>query len=877
VLHVNGFHNLFFLPTLTSNEANLLQIVEPTSRVSLADGFSPVVVKIDPPTAQTLPGRQYAGVVTLDLYHRFLDLPYPSPVVAYDYSPKSAASIVTHVMEPTTTKLTASPSGPVTFNDTITLVARVATQCGKKPQNPESGGAIPITGGVEFDDTWVDLASGRVNVTKLGTIPINNYPDPKDPEDLNIGVLRRCPQSPGDDAVCVTVQLAQGAHAITATYKRDSSYNGSTSQAVNVTVNGNATPSSLSLTSDGKTAQPPKLLKITGKFNDTWQVTSSSPLLGTNLPSGRFDLSDETDGRYLLVFLTSQTPVPQRQTETLTVTVTHNGVPSVTVIPVTITVATTVSAPTTPLSFFSTDQQAPDFQTVNVSYSGGLLTATANTTSGGNWLMASATPSTAAQFGPTAGQVSIGVNPAGLNTGTYTGTVSISAPSASNGPISIPVTLTVSLTKPAVTLQTSVPGLKVVVDGTPVPAPYTVQWTPGSKHTIGAPWGYSPVTDGVRAVWQSWSDGKSISHEVTASESSQTFTANFSLEYELLATAKPVCAGSVAPVENWYAPGSYANVTATPETGYAFSSFTGDVTHSYPQLSLPMTGPKKITANFVCPSGASCPNIFPPKTAASPNPVPPPQGWQRDSVTVALSAVPGSRASIVTNIQYSLSGAQKLAWTTVAGNSASIRITAEGVTTITFFATDNAGNQEDPQTFQVSIDRTPPTLTGLPQGCTLFPADGRLVQVATISGADTLSGLGSVNVTASSSETPTSGLPFQVVSGRALEPRTVQLRAERNGAANRVYTVTAYASDRAGNNTSASFNCVVPVNLAVTGDVNGDGKVDCADVAIIKAHLGQRFGQPGFDPRADLNADGVIDIKDLALVSRNLPAGTQCQ
>jgi cytochrome c peroxidase len=62
----------------------------------------------------------------------------------------------------------------------------------------------------------------------------------------------------------------------------------------------------------------------------------------------------------------------------------------------------------------------------------------------------------------------------------------------------------------------------------------------------------------------------------------------------------------------------------------------------------------------------------------------------------------------------------------------------------------------------------------------------------------------------------------------------------------------------------------------IAGDLNGDGKVDCNDLEIVKLAFGKKTGQVGFDPRADVVPDGIIDVRDLAWVSQKLPAGTVC-
>jgi Dockerin type I domain len=68
-----------------------------------------------------------------------------------------------------------------------------------------------------------------------------------------------------------------------------------------------------------------------------------------------------------------------------------------------------------------------------------------------------------------------------------------------------------------------------------------------------------------------------------------------------------------------------------------------------------------------------------------------------------------------------------------------------------------------------------------------------------------------------------------------------------------------------------------PTVRAVPGDRNGDGVVNCADLAVVKAAFGRRLGQSEYDPRADVNGDGVVNIVDLSTVARALPAGTVCR
>ncbi len=112
-------------------------------------------------------------------------------------------------------------------------------------------------------------------------------------------------------------------------------------------------------------------------------------------------------------------------------------------IPVTLTItpAQTMAVNPSSLSFsFQQGGSAPAAQKFAVSSTGGPLnfSVTASTASGGNWL--SVSPAS----GTTSAEISVSVNPSGLSPGTYTGTVRVESAAASNSPLTVNVTLTVT-------------------------------------------------------------------------------------------------------------------------------------------------------------------------------------------------------------------------------------------------------------------------------------------------------------------------------------------------------------------------------------------------------------------------------------------------
>jgi hypothetical protein len=201
----------------------------------------------------------------------------------------------------------------------------------------------------------------------------------------------------------------------------------------------------------------------------------------------------------------------------------------------------------------------------------------------------------------------------------------------------------------------------------------------------------------------------------------------------------------------------------------------------------------------------------PPGTLASATPGANANGWNKTPVTVTLGATDNAGGSGVKEVHYSLDGAST-ASQVISGGTATVTISAEGTTTLTYFAVDNAGNRETAKTLTVRIDRTAPTVTGLPSNCSLWPPDHALVQVASVTARDGLSGLAGASTLTVTSNEPENGTgdgdlaPDVVISGG-----TVQVRAERAGSGSgRVYTITATASDLAGNTTTQTATCSVP-------------------------------------------------------------------
>ena len=187
----------------------------------------------------------------------------------------------------------------------------------------------------------------------------------------------------------------------------------------------------------------------------------------------------------------------------------------------------------------------------------------------------------------------------------------------------------------------------------------------------------------------------------------------------------------------------------------------------------------------------------PPTTVVSLEPRPNAAGWHRDDVTIRFTATDD-----LVGVKEIRAQVDDTAFVR-PGAETTTTVTEEGVHDVTFHAVDVLGNAEAARTVRVRIDRTPPTLTGLPpDGCGLWPPNHQYVEIADVQAADGLSGIADVAVRASSGD----GGPLDVivVGGRVWARAELGPRAQ-----DRVYTVEATATDVAGNATTATGTCTV--------------------------------------------------------------------
>jgi hypothetical protein len=224
------------------------------------------------------------------------------------------------------------------------------------------------------------------------------------------------------------------------------------------------------------------------------------------------------------------------------------------------------------------------------------------------------------------------------------------------------------------------------------------------------------------------------------------------------------------------------------------ATFTGVAGHSYGFFSIATDAAgnreaMKTRADFV----VTIVDVTPPAITAQISGTAGNNGWYRSAVTVNWN-VADAESGIVSSTGCAPSN--------LTADTAGVTLTCSATNGVSLAAAV-------PVT--IKIDKTPPVIAGMPVSCTLGPPNNKLLQVATVTASDSLSGLvpGSFHVSATSNEPPSDSEIVILPNGSG--GFFVLLRAARSGSGNgRIYTIDATAMDNAGNAASATATCTVP-------------------------------------------------------------------
>ena len=153
----------------------------------------------------------------------------------------------------------------------------------------------------------------------------------------------------------------------------------------------------------------------------------------------------------------------------------------------------------------------------------------------------------------------------------------------------------------SITVTTNPAGRSFSVDGTTYSSAQTFEWEQGSSHTMSVE---SPQgSDGTRYVFSNWSDGGAVSHSITVPTSANTYTANFTTQYQLTTSVAPQDSGiiNVDPTadDGFYTSGTVVQLTANPGDGYSFFRWSEDLTGSGNPQNVTMSAPRGVTASFL--------------------------------------------------------------------------------------------------------------------------------------------------------------------------------------------------------------------------------------------------------------------------------------
>ncbi len=131
---------------------------------------------------------------------------------------------------------------------------------------------------------------------------------------------------------------------------------------------------------------------------------------------------------------------------------------------------------------------------------------------------------------------------------------------------------------PLVSIESTPPGVRFLVDGVEQQGPFVAYWEPGSLHSVSI---LPQNTADVREEFLGWADGGNAARQVTATGSGSWLMAGFKRSFRLSGAGLPAAGGSVefAPpsADGFYAERSFVRVIPVPAPDYRVAGFGGDV------------------------------------------------------------------------------------------------------------------------------------------------------------------------------------------------------------------------------------------------------------------------------------------------------------
>jgi uncharacterized protein (TIGR03437 family) len=153
-----------------------------------------------------------------------------------------------------------------------------------------------------------------------------------------------------------------------------------------------------------------------------------------------------------------------------------------------------------------------------------------------------------------------------------------------------------------VVVQSSPEGVTLQVDGSDCVTPCNVDRQSGATVHVTAPT-QLPRGQGTRLDFGSWSDGGASDHTITVNEDYAVVIASYNSSYQLGAASNPANGSaftfSPSSGDMFYRQGTQVTVSATPNSGFKFGHWTGDLAGSFPSGVVTMSGPRAVMAQMI--------------------------------------------------------------------------------------------------------------------------------------------------------------------------------------------------------------------------------------------------------------------------------------